>query len=228
MMLKTHIFLSGLLTAVFAFAVPARATAPPRDEVREAVTKGLALVQKAARNYPTHRDCFSCHHQTLPMLATARAVVAGVDADGTLIQDQADFVLESFLDKQKSMKAGKGVGGGAMTVGYGLWALDVAGRKADETTDAMVSYLLKSQSKDGRWKTGGRPPMEESTATATVLSAAGLSQYARGADEKPAEAAVEKALSWLENCAAVGPGGLQLAPLGAHPSGWRTRGRGTG
>ena len=39
------------------------------DQLRRAAERGLAVVQKAARNYPRHRKCFSCHHQTLPMQA---------------------------------------------------------------------------------------------------------------------------------------------------------------
>ncbi|MDR3619622.1 MAG: amidohydrolase family protein [Paludisphaera borealis] len=199
MMLKTLAFLSALLTVVLALVVPASAAGPPHDRVKEAVTKGLALVQKAASNYPTHRDCFACHHQTLPMLATVKAHDAGVSADETLLQAQAEFTLESFVEKRSAMKAGKGVGGGAMTVGYGLWTLDIGGLEADETTDAMTSFLLKTQGKDGRWTTGGRPPMEESAVTCTVISAYGLKTFARGPDKAPADAAVASALRWIEN-----------------------------
>src|SRR5262249_28068467 len=77
-----------------------------RPEAEEAVAKGLAVVQKAAANYPNHRTCFSCHHQTLPMLAMATARARGVRADEALLQEQADFTLESFQDKLAPMREG--------------------------------------------------------------------------------------------------------------------------
>ena len=58
------------------------------SDVRNAVEGGLRIVQRAAQNYPNNRDCFSCHHQTLPMLAMHEASEAGVTIDGELMKDQ--------------------------------------------------------------------------------------------------------------------------------------------
>src|SRR4051794_29351950 len=105
---------------VLVTSVMARASETER-EVDEAVRAGLALAEKAAANYPNHRECFSCHHQTLPMLAMVAAPGAG---DGkALLKQQGEFTRDSFADKLDALKAGKGIGGGAMTVSYALWAL---------------------------------------------------------------------------------------------------------
>src|SRR5262245_23307463 len=84
---------------------PARAGEPdalpavPRAEAEAAVAKGLVLARKAASNYPNHRDCFACHHQTLPMLAVAtargRGIGRGAD-DAAFLREQAEFTLQSF------------------------------------------------------------------------------------------------------------------------------------
>src|SRR3954453_20055729 len=105
--------LAALAALTLALNLPCHAAEPaPRDsEVKEAVKQGLALVQKAAANYPAHRSCFSCHHQTLPMLAMIWARERGIAADTGLLQEQADFTLESFQDKREAMREGKGVGG---------------------------------------------------------------------------------------------------------------------
>ena len=61
--------------ASFAFLHPviaAGAEVTP-DKVRRAVEGGLRIVQKGAKNYPENRNCFSCHHQTLPMFAMREA-----------------------------------------------------------------------------------------------------------------------------------------------------------
>ena len=188
-----------LLTFGLATTTLADDQTSSQTEIREAVQTGLALVQKAARNYPTHRDCFSCHHQTLPMLAMVKTRDKGIKVDGGLLQEQAEFTLESFVEKRAEMLEGKGVGGGAMTVAYALWALDLAGRESDETIDAMVKFLLKTQRTDGYWPTGNRPPLEESAITVTALAAIELDRFARRELRPDADKAVDKARKWLVN-----------------------------
>ena len=122
---------------------------PDRAALRDAAAKGLRIVAKAAENYPHHRTCFSCHHQTLPMLALVAAEARGLDADAALVAAQAEFSRESFRERLDAMKDGKGIGGGAMTVGYGLWALRIAGRAPDEVAAAMRTFLVKTQRPDG-------------------------------------------------------------------------------
>src|SRR5207253_5293808 len=110
-----------------------------------AVARALPLVQKAASNYPKNRNCFSCHHQTLPMVAMVAAREGGATVDDKLLHGQAEFTHKWFAAQVKNMKLGRGIGGRAMNVGYGLWALRLADSKADETTEAMITYLVKTQ-----------------------------------------------------------------------------------
>src|SRR5258708_203920 len=46
-----------------------RSISTDRQKIAAAVERGVALVEKSARSYPTHRKCFACHHQTMPLLA---------------------------------------------------------------------------------------------------------------------------------------------------------------
>ncbi len=141
------------------------------EAIRSAVSSGLSIVQKAAKNYPKHRDCFSCHHQTLPMLAMDIAGRKGLAIDSELMQSQAEFTWNTFHEKRERIANGKGVGGAAMTVSYGLWALDIAKWQSDETTNAMVTYLLKRQRDDGSWhRSSNRPPLEDSDFTCGILA----------------------------------------------------------
>jgi mannose/cellobiose epimerase-like protein (N-acyl-D-glucosamine 2-epimerase family) len=176
---------------------------PEKKETKNAqppLERALAVVQKAAANYPKHRQCFSCHHQTMPMLAMVAARNNQRVIDSQLLQDQAKFTHKSFQGELNGLKAGKGIGGKAMTVCYGLWALRLADWKPDEITEAMVTYLLKTQHDEGYW-TGqvSRPPFEESYFTATVLAIQGMKYYATAAQKSPAESAITKAKSWLTN-----------------------------
>jgi N-acyl-D-aspartate/D-glutamate deacylase len=166
---------------------------------REAVERGLKIVQKAAANYPEHRTCFSCHHQTLPMLAMVEARGRGLAIDADLLQDQADFSRRSFEERIEPMAQGRGIGGAAMTVGYGLWTLELAGRKPDKVTEAMVSFLLKTQRRDGSWAVGGRrPPLEESLVMGAALAAIEMRLFASESQRDEAEAAVNKAKEWID------------------------------
>ncbi|GAC1473596.1 MAG: hypothetical protein NVSMB9_22500 [Isosphaeraceae bacterium] len=205
-MLRT-LAIAGFLASVFSGPVASAppvapgadlVPAPTRRAVVQAATKGLALARKAAASYPTHRDCFSCHHQTLPMLAMVEARDRGLEGDEALLQEQADFTFESFQGKVPAMRKGEGIGGGAMTVGYALWALDLAGRKPDETIDAMVAFLLKTQESKGQWSSASRrPPLEESSVTITVLAASGIDRFASPERRNEAAKAISRAKHWL-------------------------------
>lgn len=174
---------------------------PPVDEpksVGQAIERGLQIVQKAAANYPNNRSCFSCHHQTLPMLAMVAARDHKLPGDEKLLASQAEFTHKSFQERIEPMKEGRGVGGMSMTVAYGLWTLALVEWKPDETTEAMVTFLLKNQKEDGRWVfQSNRPPLEASYVTCTVLSAYYLQKFAVEDQRDQAAAAVAKAKGWL-------------------------------
>jgi N-acyl-D-amino-acid deacylase len=176
-----------------------------QKQIATAASRGLALVQKAAANYPKHRDCFSCHHQTLPMLAMVTARAHRIKIDEELLQAQAKFTHKSFENSIAELKKGKGVGGRAMTVGYALWALTLAEGKSDETCESLVEYLLKTQREEGHW-TGQmcRPPLEESYFTATVLAVEGMKHYGAKSQHSRIENAVLRAKTWLATAPAKG------------------------
>lgn len=184
---------SGIFAGPAAFAEDSVS-----DRIVAALKLGLPIVEKAAANYPTHRKCFSCHHQTLPMLS----VVCDRDAGGadheTLLKAQGEFTRHSFHDQIEDLREGKGIGGRALTVSYGLWALRLAKWPADETTQAMVAYLIKTQKEDGHWEgQAKRPPMEESFATCTALAVAGMRHFATDSQKDELDAALAKAKTWL-------------------------------
>lgn len=188
----------GLLAAVHVARAVEPAGLPNPNRIASAVSRALPLVEKAAANYPTHRDCFACHHQTLPMLAMV-SVRGDTDRTAdTALRAQAEFTHKSFKSKQASMLEGKGIGGRSMTVGYGLWAFDVADWPSDEVTEAMVTYLLKNQEREGYWKTtSNRPPLEESDITCTVLAMSGIRKYAADAQRIDVDERTAKAQTWL-------------------------------
>ncbi|HLW66640.1 MAG TPA: prenyltransferase/squalene oxidase repeat-containing protein [Gemmataceae bacterium] len=203
---------AGLASGICLFFIcplfaeePQKPTEPTPEEMATAVSRGLAIVQKAAANYPKHRDCFSCHHQTLPMLAMISARDHGVKIDADLLPVQVQFTHKSFENSTSSLKKGKGIGGRAMTVGYAAWALLLADSKADDTTEALVEYLLQIQREEGHW-TGQvcRPPLEESYFTATFLALQAMKRYGTEAQKPRINHALLQAKAWLASAPAKG------------------------
>ncbi len=187
------------------------ADAPP--DLDTALRRGLALIRTAASNWPKHKTCFSCHHQTLPLLGVIEADRAGHAIDAEWLQTQSAITHTYFEERIDDMLAGEHVPGGATTAGYGFWALQMTRAPADATTHAMVAYTLQVQGvarlrgrkpadlarvENGRWTTScRRPPMQGSDVADTVLALLGMQHYAT-AEQRPAlEKSKAAALKWL-------------------------------
>jgi N-acyl-D-amino-acid deacylase len=189
----------------------ANSAEPPNVET--AVQRGLSLVTTAANNWPKHKTCFSCHHQTLPMLSVTESSRAGHSIDPVWLKTQSDITHAYFEERIDDMLAGDHVPGGATTTGYGFWALQMTAQPADATTAAMVAYVLQIQGKaslkggqpadltrveNGRWTTScRRPPMQGSDVADTVLSLLGMTKYATAEQRSAFAEAKAAALKWL-------------------------------
>lgn len=159
---------------------------------RQALERGVALIRKSVDSYPSHRDCFSCHHQAVPLFALR--MVAGYpearDADGKPAlfnshdKERAQRILEfsrkSFERELPKLRAGEELDGRGLTLGYGLWTHDVGDADWGELETAMISNALATQQSDGRWRVHSvRPPAASSDWMATALVVSGLSRNLR-------------------------------------------------
>lgn len=171
---------------------------PPQETIRAAVAKGLTIVQKGAAGSMAQKKCFTCHHQAMPVLAMTTAKERGFEIDEPELQKQLKFTAEFLAKNKENYKQGKGTGGQADTAGYALLTLSAGGWKADDTTEAVVSYLLQRDKQREFWKsTSNRPPSEASAYTTTYLALAALKNY--GAEKKwdDIDARKRKARVWL-------------------------------
>ncbi len=200
-----------LLILLCCLPIRARAAEPPTVEI--AVQRGLALVTTAASNWPKHKTCFSCHHQTLPMLSVIESSRAGHSIDPKWLKAQSTITHAYFKERIDDMLVGDHVPGGATTTGYGFWAMQMASQPADATTTAMVAYVLQIQGKarlkgsapadltrieNGRWTTScRRPPMQGSDVADTVLSVLGMQKYATSAQQPAVAKSTAAALQWF-------------------------------
>lgn len=159
---------------------------------RLAIERGVELIRKSIDNYPKHRDCFSCHHQAVPLFALR--MVAGYpqthDADGKRslfnskdierAQQILEFSRKSFERDLPKLRAGEELDGRGLTLGYGLWTHDVGDADWGELEQAMISNALATQQPDGRWRVHSvRPPAASSDWMATALVVSGLNRSLR-------------------------------------------------
>jgi N-acyl-D-amino-acid deacylase len=163
-----------LTLAVFAPAARADDAA-----LRRAVERGLRRIEAGAAAYPKHRQCFSCHHQALPLLTLTAARRRGFPVEPAKVNREVDFTQASFQKKDR-IRQGQGVGNGNTQAGYALAALDAAGHRADDTTAALVEYLLVRQRPDGSWPAlNQRPPAEGNPFTNAAWALHALRVYGR-------------------------------------------------
>jgi hypothetical protein len=183
--------MSVTVTAVAAFS-------QERPDPEAAVRKALPLLEKGATGYIKARQCFGCHHTHISVLALSAAKEKGLGGEGAVLEAQVKHTLADLTSALQSYKDGKGQGGQATRAGYALWTLDLGGVKANETTEAVASYLTRWPGNSDFWPTSGtqRPPTEGSSFTSTYLALRGL-KFAAEAQKEAAEMRREKALQWL-------------------------------
>lgn len=171
----------------------------------QAIDRATEVIDKGIASYPEHRSCFSCHHQALPLLAKS---VGNVHLDTSrksfyddrLTREIFEFTERAFSAKKAVLSAGGDIGGKALTVAYGLWAMDLSGAAASETTQAMVEYLLKTQADDGAWNFHSlRPPAASSRAMTSAVATYGLRSYGPDAvNEQRLRKAYQKSFQWSQ------------------------------
>src|SRR5438105_10382639 len=113
---------------------------PLPEQIRAAIAKSWPLLEKSSAEYTLHRECFSCHHQALPVLALSTAQRRGFPVSGDGLQKQLRFTADSLAKDEEKYREGRGQGGQADTAGYGLLALELGGWTADTTTAALAEY----------------------------------------------------------------------------------------
>jgi hypothetical protein len=192
-----------LFSLLSSAQAPAGEPAVSPDRVRQAAAKALPLIEKSTAEYPHQRDCFSCHHQAVPVLALTLSRTRGFWVDDANIQEQVELARTDLESARESYRQGRGQGGGATRAGYALWTIANGGGKADETTAAVIEFLLKRDGERGEWRvSSNRPPSEASPFTATFVALQGLRSLGASDKREQIDKRVSQALQWLLNATA--------------------------
>ena len=178
------------------------ADAPAPAEIRQAVNRSIALVEKSLAEYPKHNTCFSCHHQGLGSLALSLARSHGFTIDETTLANIAQHTSADLRLDLENYRKGKGQPGGVTRAGYALLALEFTGTKSDDVTAAVAGFLLDNDKDRGSWSArSNRPPSEVSPFTNTYLGIRGLKSFGAAADKEAIAARIAAARLWLEQTA---------------------------
>jgi hypothetical protein len=166
------------------------------SRVRSAIQRGLTPILGAVERYPSHRKCFSCHHQTLPMLTIEAVREAGIEGDfDQPFRDSWELTQRAFDNRIKTLQLGGRIGGDSATVSHALWTAEISGTRGTELTEALLAYLVKRQHEHGYWKPqSDRPPLEGSELSTTVLV---VNLMEAQEDEPAREAAIRRGREWL-------------------------------
>ena len=174
---------------ILTWALPTIAASPGKiSAARHAVKRAMPLILKSAVSYVQQKDCFTCHHQALPVMAAASSKQLGMSIEAEWFETQRKFTADFFLGRKKELAKGQGVPGGAFTAGYALAqfiSTTQTAIPADENqverlpgTDELLDYLLTIYQADRPWKINTiRPPLESSDFTATGLAIAAIGTY---------------------------------------------------
>jgi hypothetical protein len=182
--------------------VPGDVEAEPvsRERLKQAVTAAIEPMESSAREYRDQRQCFSCHHQAVPVLALDFAKRLQFDVDAENLRLQVEHTKAHLERGREEYLAGKGQGGRADTAGWALWTLEVAGESVDETTIPVANYLLDWQRDQGHWSPPSqRPPTESSPFTSTYVGLRGISYFLPEGREAERDSRMEAVKAWLHD-----------------------------
>jgi ankyrin repeat protein len=209
--------------AVSRNAVPSDAASRERM-LKVSAQRAVDLLQRSSdgfleNGFVKKSACVSCHQQTLPAVAFARARERGFQLNEAALARQLAAQQTGWSktrDQAYEMHAPQPAP--AAVIGYGLHGLHALGYKPDELTAAMAWYLAETQLPDGSWPDYDvRPPMEEGQVVGTALTLKALQYYPPAFETRPIHERIAKARRWLEQ---FQPQDLSQRVFRYHGLGW--------
>lgn len=187
---------STSLALVMLVYVPATRGETPTEPIKAAIDKGLRRIEQGAASYIKNRQCFSCHHQAVAIHVMTIARARGFELEPAKLRQQLDFTVDTFKQKRERVAKGEAVPGGNTMAAYALFALEGGGHEADQTTAALIDYLLVRQKADGSWPAlMQRQPSEGSPFTNAALALRALKHYGPARKDEDLEARIDKAFA---------------------------------
>ncbi len=202
--MRSRFLMVAGLVGVLTLGHEISASEPSNEAIKAAAERAVSLIESSTKEYPHQRDCFSCHHQAVPMFALTLAQQRGFTVSQENLQDQLELTTTDLRNAIEDYRKGKGQPGGVTRAGYALWTLELGGWKSDETTAAVTEFLLVNPKNDDHWKSfSNRPPSEGSHFTSTFVALRGLDAFGALEQAERRSERSRKAKEWLVKSAGV-------------------------
>ena len=169
------------------------------DNLRSKVEASVAAVQRSATGFFNESGCVSCHHQSFSTVAVTTARKAGIRVDEAAATEQRKIVLTQFAGLRNRLLQRLDPGGGLDLTLWTLASLAADKYPPDQTTDAMVVYVMCRQLADGRWprQEESRSPINDGDFARIALGVQAMRTYAPPALATEVKERIGRARSWL-------------------------------
>jgi N-acyl-D-amino-acid deacylase len=185
---------------LFALLVFASTPAFARDtavDVREAVAKPIALLQRTAVRWFDTQQCASCHQQDLPMMVLRLADERGVPVNEDL-RRQAVAKGYGYLASLDRAVQHPYLIDPSLDYGMHLLGAHDAGVAPNLSTAVYARLIANRQKADGHWITvDERPPQAHSVFSATAIAMRAVQLYMPTQLRSEASERVTRARQWL-------------------------------
>ena len=162
--------------------------------VANAIETALPLLEKQSHNFIRIGGCNSCHAQDLVSAAAATVREKGIPAPLEIAQLPQSMMAspERIMDMNVV---------GVTSVAWELFDFGTNKVPRSPYTDAVARHIKLMQTPAGNWSTNEsrRPPMSSGDYQAAALAIYALRHYGHDADKADTDAAIAKAVTWLQN-----------------------------
>jgi ankyrin repeat protein/mono/diheme cytochrome c family protein len=159
----------------------------------KAIEKAMPLLEKQSHNFIRIGGCNSCHSQDLPSAANGIVRDKGIPAPLQIPQLPASMMPspERVMDLNVV---------GVTSVAWELFDFGMNHVPRNAYTDAVVRHIKAMQTAEGNWSTNEsrRPPMSTGDYQAAALAIYALRQYTPEPEKVSTDAAIARAVKWLE------------------------------
>ncbi|HYL76718.1 MAG TPA: ankyrin repeat domain-containing protein [Bryobacteraceae bacterium] len=202
-----------------ARVIPAGDAAPA--DLKPAVQRSIALLEKSADGFSKEGGCIGCHAQNMTDLAVGVARSKGLAVDAKAQDERWKLAKSTFGPLAPLLLERMDLAGVPEIVAYSLAGLAATGYAPDSMTDAMVADLAAEQLRDGRWHYGGlaRPPFEEGDIFRTALAVRALKVYGSAGRAPEMRQRIDAAKQWLLTAKPLTTEDRNMQLLGLHWAG---------
>src|SRR5258706_4866617 len=170
-------------------------------DVKAAVERSIALLEKASAKFLVEGGCVGCHAQNVTDIAVNAARSHGARIDEGALAERKSSVKGFLGPAGPALLERADPPGSPDTLIYLMTGMLNSGYEADRLTDALVANVASQQQRDGSWHIAGiaRPPMEDGDFFRVALAIRAMKVY--GAPGRAAEwnERIAKAKQWLLN-----------------------------